>query len=240
MGTKTLLNGVNEVLKRYGAIKSNSGELGSLTDSQRQVLIDLAVMSWNEVVIELYNYCSMAHPNELGISSITLATNDRDYALPSNLVKMRWPLKNETTGDLIHEYKGGYVRMFMDQLQPNNYSGKPNYGCIRPSDGQLYLDMKPTSAENGAVYALIYDKALSVSVAADTFPFHDDVFNVLIGAVSEKMKEGTDEQSDARYAVSSSKYKKILSTAASLITMAQPQDSYYEPRFVQAFDPMDD
>ncbi len=231
MGTKTLLNGVNDVLKRMGHIKGNSGELTSLVDSQRQVLIDLSVQCWNETLLDLYDSSNEMLPNEMGITTITLVTGDRDYTLPTGLVSVRWPLKNDTNGDLIVEYQGGYLGMFQDQLQSANYTGKPYAACIRPSDGQLYLDRIPTSAENGAVYTLLYDKSITLTDDTDTFSFIDDVYTALLPAVVEKVKMERDEQSDARYAVSIRKYEKALGRAAALLPMKVMKSTYGLARF---------
>lgn len=238
MGTKTLLDGVNDILMRMGSIKSNSGSLDSLVDSQRQVHIDLAIQAWNEVIIDLYDSSEDIMPNEMGITTITLALNDRDYVLPSNLTSIRWPLKNLTNGDEIFSYAGGYEQMFKDQSIPDDYTGKPQAGCIRPSDGYLYLDYIPTSAEHGAVYTLLYDKSLIVSESTDVFAFNDDVYFTLLQAVVEKMKMERDEQSDARYSVSQRKYDKAIARAAAKIRLRQPNKSWGPKRIssMQDFD----
>ena len=50
---KTLLDGVNEVLKRVSLIQGDNAILTDLTDSSRQVYIDVAVQVWNESVDEI-------------------------------------------------------------------------------------------------------------------------------------------------------------------------------------------
>lgn len=239
MGTKTLLNGVNDVLMRMGSIKSNSGALDSLVDSQRQVQIDLAVQIWNEVIIDLYDSCDDSMPNEMAEGTITLAASDRDYTLPTNLTSIRWPLKNVTNGDFIYEYSGGYEQLFKDQSIPASYTGKPQAGVIRPSDGQLYLDRIPTAAENGVVYTYLYDKSLIVSLATDIFAFNDDVYFTLLQAVVEKIKMERSEQSDARYSVSQRKYEKSVGKAAAKIRLQQPRKSWGVNRInsVNSYDP---
>lgn len=241
MGTKTLLNGVNDVLKRFGVIKGNSGELTSLSDPQRQVLIDLAIQCWNETIIDLYDSSEMQFPNEMGIATITLAAGDRDYAPPSDLITLRFPLKNESNGNLIEEYDGGYAGIFRDQLIPANYTGKPYYAAIRPSDGYIYLDRIPQADDAGAVYTYLYDKSLLLSTASQLFPFSDDIYHSLISAVAEKTKMDRDEQSDARYGVSLSKYKKSISLAAGMLRMVPPSTSYGINRYHgQSSDPLED
>ncbi len=227
---KTLLDGVNEVLKRLGDIKSNSGVLSSLTDSQRQVRIDLCVQLWNEVISELYDASEQQFPKEMATATITLATGDRDYALPADLVYIRWPLKNDSNGYLISEYGGGWEQLILDQLQPANFIGRPFYGVIRPSDGLLYLDRIPTAQDNGLQYTLYYDKDIILDSATDAFPFADSVFIDLVPAVAEKMKMELDDQSDARYMTSLSKYTKSIARAAGKISMSLPRKDYSPDR----------
>lgn len=242
MGTKTLLNGVNDVLKKLGAIKGNSGELASLSDSQRQVLIDVCVQAWNATVIDLYASSDKTLPNESKTSTVVLVAGDRDYALPSDLSVLTWPIKNLTNGYEIDEYPGGWEALKNDQLQPNNYTGRPIYGVIRPTDGQLYLDRIPTSADAGITYTVYYDKALAVSTASATFPFSDDVYYTLLSAVAEAVKMDTDEQSDARYMVSRKKYKDAIGVASGLVSFLRPM-KYWGPERLStdaSADPLDE
>ncbi len=184
MGTETLLSGVNQVMKRANLIQGDSGELTSLTDSARQVWIDNILMMWNEVMEELYRISDKPMPTELAEDEITLVTGDRDYAIEL-FNQLYWPFQNETTGQRIYEWVGGYLDLVNSQRIPSDWTGQPIYGVIRPTDKQIYLDRIPTSTENGDVYKYRYDKDVSVSLAADTFPFDDDVFRALVPAVKQ-------------------------------------------------------
>lgn len=196
---KTLLNGVNEVLKRAGVIQGESAALASLTDSGRQGFIDVAIQAWNETVELLYETSSMPMPQELAENTITLVASDRDYALQTDLVQFRFPLLDETNGRTIEEYPGGYVALVNDQWRPGNYTGIPYFGAIRPTDGQLYLDRIPQSTEAGLVYKYRYDKDVSLSAASDTFPFSDAVFRSLVPAVAELWKKERHREFDAAH-----------------------------------------
>ena len=180
MGTKTLLNGVNAVLRRVNILTGDTGELDSLTSSPRQVFIDTAIQVWNEATIQLYSSTSGALPTSITEATITLANGDRDYALASDLVRIYWPLQDETNGREIEQYPGGYMQMVNDQEIPTNYTGIPYYGVIRPTDGLLYLDAIPQATEAGLVYKYRYDKSLVLDTATDTFPFSDQVFQAMI------------------------------------------------------------
>lgn len=217
---RTLLNGVNEVLKQLGYIKGNSGELVSLTDAQRQTSIDQVIQAWNRLLIELYDASDVALPNELAESTITLVTDDRDYTLASDLIQIRWPLVDQTSGQKLYEYNGGYQQIFKDQSQPANYTGQASFAAIRGTDGLLYLDRIPTSSENGDVYTYQYDKDITMSLAADTYPFADAVFEVLISACTELVSRYKKRSYDA------GEYNKSIGLAVGMMTKNQQRSSW--------------
>jgi len=221
---KTLLDGVNEVLKQLGYIKGNSGELASLTDSQRQTTIDQTVQAWNRILIELYDASDKPLSTELSENTITLVTNDRDYTLQTDLVQLRYPLVEQTRGLQIWEYNGGYEQIFRDQIQPANYTGQASFAAIRPTDGLLYLNAIPTAQENGDVYTYQYDKQITLSLAADIFPFSDTVFEVLISGVTELISRYKKRSFDA------GEYNKSLGLAVSLMTKGQARTSWTPER----------
>lgn len=232
---KTLLNGVNDLLKKVQMIAGDSGELSTLTDSARQHWIDLAVMSWNEAVEQLYSLTHIPQPQELGENTIVLVSGDRDYALQTDLVQLHFPLIDETNGAYILEHPGGYLGLVNAQLYPNNYTGLPTYGAIRPTDGQLYLDRIPTSAEVGKTYKYRYDKDVSLSAAADAFPFTDAVYRALLPVAAELWKLQKENKSFEGLSV------KSFARAARYLTTTQPRRTWTpEVYHGQSTDPFSD
>ena len=114
---KTLLNGCNEVLKRASLIQGDSGVLTTLTDSGRQIFIDTAVQVWNEAIEDLYETVGQTKPNALAEDTITLATGTRNYTLNTALNELYYPFIDETNGNFIVEYPGGYLEMVSNQLR---------------------------------------------------------------------------------------------------------------------------
>lgn len=182
--SKTLLNGVNEVLKRV-QIVSESNLLTSLTNSGKQVFIDLAVQAWREATQQVFSKANVMMPYQAESDSITLVSGTRTYSLASDLIQIRWPLHDETNGQYISEYPGGYEELRNSQNFTANYTGLPLQAAISPIDGDLYLDYIPTSGEAGYSYTYFYWKATDLNVATDTFPFDDDVFWALVPVVSD-------------------------------------------------------
>lgn len=181
---KTLLNGVNEVLKRV-QIVSESNLLTTLTHSGKQVFIDLSVQAWNEAVDQLYSKANIMTPQQAAEGRITLVANKRKYSLEDDLIQLIWPLQDETNGQYIEEYQGGYEELRHSQSIPANYPGLPSYGAISPIDGELYLDRVPTVDEAGLVYKYLYWRDTVLENASDVFPFGDGVFRALVPVVAE-------------------------------------------------------
>lgn len=194
---KTLLNGVNETFKQLSLIAGDAAELASLTDSARQSWIDSSVQSWNEAIDEVYSLVGLPLPNVMTEATITLVASDRDYALASDLVRLYFPLLDKTNGRYIVEYPGGYMAMFNDQPQPANWTGLPWAAAIRPSDGELYLDRIPQSAEAGLVYTYRYEKDTALESASDTVPFTDATFRAMVPAVAQLMNAKMRQSFDA-------------------------------------------
>jgi len=178
----SLLDAVNNTLKRVKIISGVNGDLSSLTDSARQTQIDTVVQVINESIHELYSLSEIPLPNQSATSNITLVTDTREYALPSDLEQIRFPLMDTTHGRYILEYDGGYEQMRIDQPIPDNFKGTPLYACINPTNDMLRLNVTPQAPENGLVYEMLYDKRHSLSAAADTFPFSDTVVDALVPA----------------------------------------------------------
>lgn len=220
---KTLLNCANETLKRVKVITSN-GELTSLTNTGKQPYIDIAIQVINETIDQLYADIKEPRPNILTEATITLVTGDRDYALATDLTLLHYPLLDRTNGQYIIEYPGGYMSLSTDQSQPANYTGLPQLGAIRPTDGELYLDRIPTSNENGNVYTYQYSKDTGLSVLTDEVPFNDIIFRALIPAFAEKWKLENKKEFNGGV------FKRAIGTAARYLRKT-PQNNSWMPQY---------
>ena len=181
---KTLLNGVNEVLKKAKLIQGDSGALTTLSDSARQVWIDTAVQAWNETILDLFTAIEEPMPTHTGEGTLTLVADQREYTFTGDLIY--WPLVDETNGLFIHEYPGGFSAMVRQQPQPGSYTGIPNAAVIEPVSGKLRLDRVPKSGEAGRVYKYRYAADGELTAAGDAMPFSDSVFISIVPAVTEK------------------------------------------------------
>ncbi len=229
--SKTLLDCVNEVLKKKSIIAGDSALLTSLTDSARQVSIDLAIQCVNEGIDEIYSISRTPMPTQFKESTITLLTSTRAYTLPTDLVRIHWPLVDETNTQFIWHYPGGYEGLLLLDPQQDD-TGLPRYGVISPTDGKLFVDRAPTSVENGKVYQLRYDKDPGLSGATDNVPFNNTVFRAMVPVWAQLWDR--ERRSEAFDAVV---FKASLGRTCRLLTEELPRESY-NPRQVRNRNPL--
>lgn len=236
MGTKTLLNAVNEVLKRTSSIDSG-GVLSSLTDSSRQPWVDIAVQVWNEIMDELYSTAQLSKPQQLASSTISLVTSTRAYAVAADFVVFRreYHLYDSTNDHYIFMLgEGGYNSAILNDPDEDD-TGLASHAAIRPTDGKIYLNRTPTSNENGRSYTYRYDKDLELTSASDTFPFTDAVFRALVAPASELWK--LEAHNEFRPEV----YNWGVGRAARLLREIPPRESWAPVRVLDhsSTDPLD-
>ena len=185
----SFLDGVNRVLTRTGDIAGDALKLTSFTDSARQTIVDDVLQIWNEVIHEMYGFGALV--GEVDEDEITLETDVNDYDLPDDFEalagKTYWTrcLINATTGHRIHEYPGGFDKLFCDQPDPTNFTGQPRHFVFNPIVDEFRMDTIPTSNENGSVYKFLFEKRISLTKTGDKFPFTDTVVDALVPVVAE-------------------------------------------------------
>ena len=192
---KTLLNAINEILKRVSVIAGDSGEFTSLTDSARQPAIDIAVQVVNEAVDRMYYSTNLAMPTGQAEATITLVQGVRTYALATDLVRLRYPFIDRVNTQHLFEFKGGYNQILIFDPELDD-EGLPHFGAINPVDAQFFVDRIPKAEDAGRVYFYQYDKDLSLELATDLFPFNDAVFRALVAAWVQLWKRERRNQFD--------------------------------------------
>lgn len=219
---KTLLESINEILKRTAIVAGDAGEVTSLTDGARQPAIDKAVQVINEGIVALYGTSQLALPNEQAESTLVLVDGTRAYTLQTDLVQLRFPMVDKTNNQYLYKYPGGYNQMLLDDPEQDD-TGLPHYGDIRPTDGKFHLDRTPTAEEAGRIYTYQYDKSLLMSAAANTVPFNDVVFTAMVPVWVQLFKREHRNEFDAAL------YQLNLGMASALLTQKQ-QRTHYSPR----------
>lgn len=207
----TFLQAINMSMKRVGEIAGDQGELVSFDDSARQPKVDVMRQVWNEALHHLYSTINVPMPKQMSVQNITLALNEREYDLPTDFIEIDWPLINESDGQVINCYVGGWRQMRRDQLQPDTYTGLPYWAVVSPVTGKLRMDRAPTSSEAGRVYVLSYFKRLRLYHTFDAFPFNDMVVDALVPAVAEGYRD------DYQNTFNGAKYRKHFAQAARML-----------------------
>jgi hypothetical protein len=228
-----LLQGVNEVLKRTNSLDLGS-PLTSLTDQSKQGWIDLAVQIWNEMVDQIYTETGTPRPTVLEEDVISLAEGVRTYPLAYDLVRLHFPLHDETNGWFITEYPGGYMSLVTSQPQPENHTGLPLCAAIRPDTGELYLDRIPTENEDELLYKYRYEKDLVLTFATDEFPFSDAVFRALVPAVAQLWKR----ERKGPESFDGGVFRQSYGRACRMLRQLPPRESYrpmYSPNETDPF-----
>ncbi len=205
----TLMDGVNRLLKRVGVIQGDIGDLSSFTDSARQVDIDVAIQSFNEMIHEYY--VRDMFDGEVAEGTITLVTATtsatdalapREYALATDFERMTGDrdqriLRNEANNFVVKEHKGGYVQLKADQIDPADFNGQPTSWVINPIRGVLEVNTNPQAGESGDVYKYLYDKRIALTATSDTFPFTDTVFDAIMPATAQLWKRDRRKEFDS-------------------------------------------
>lgn len=216
---KTLLNGVNEVLKRAGFIAGDAGVLTTLTDTARQTSIDTCVQVINEGVSELFTASGMPMPNEQKEGTVTLVAGTRSYSLASDVVQVHWPMVDKTNTQFLYKFPGEYNDMLLLDPEQDD-TGLPVYATLRPTDFKLFLDKAPTSAEAGRIYTYQYHRDLVLASASDTMPFTDAVFRSMVPAWVQLWKRENRNEFDGDL------FKHSIGTASRMLSGMQPRTSY--------------
>lgn len=235
---KTLLDGVNEVLKKVKILDNDTGLLTTLTDSARQVFIDSAVQAINETIDELYSptVSDLPKPKMLKQSTITLVTGERTARLGSSAVTLRqeFNLVDRTNNHTIFILdRGGFRNIINADLEQDD-TGLPSVCAIDPTqERQIIFDRAPTAVENGNVYTYYYDRDLELTDKDDEFPFTNQGFRAVVAAASELWKRDQHQEFDASY------FNASLARAAVRLDGVTHSNSYAPPRGgVNPTDPM--
>jgi hypothetical protein len=230
---KTLLNCVNEIFKRVNNIAGDAAALTTLVDSARQHPIDVSIQVINEGIDELYSYTQEGLPKQQAETTITLATNTREYALASDLIRLHYPMVDRTNTQYISEFPGGYDAMLLWDIQ-QTFTGLPMYGCISPITGLLRVERAPTAAENGRIYTYEYEKDLGLVNATDTVPFSNAVFRSMVPMWVQLYKREMQGEFDEAL------YKAGIGRASRFLSELEPRPSYSpRPTSTSALDPFE-
>jgi hypothetical protein len=168
---------------------------------------------------EIYSYTQEGLPLQQAESTITLATNVREYTLASDLIRMHFPLIDRTHAQYITQFPGGYDAMLEWDIYQNQV-GQPMYACISPIDGKLRVEQSPPASVNGYVYTYEYEKNLAMTLATDTVPFSDAVFRSMVPMWVQLYKREMEGEFDQPL------YASALGRASRYLSQLEPRPNY--------------
>lgn len=185
---KTLLDAVNDLLTNTRHISGTDGKLTSLTDAPRQVWIDGAVISIRDTVQEAYGHSREPLPKVMRTADIVLEADRRTYPLENEVIKLVWPLRDETNGEVILEHPRGYFGILEEQLEPAQFTGLPYQAALEPYRREIYMDRIPTATYAGRIYKARYQTRLTFGASGDVFPFNDDAVDAMVQSATERFR----------------------------------------------------
>lgn len=217
--SKTLLDGVNETLKRVNIIAGNQNLFTSLTNSSFQHNIDVTVQVINEGIDELYSTTGKSQPGQSGENTIALVMGQREYSLASDFVTMKWPMTDRTNTQYLFEWEGSYEDFLL--LDPQQvYTGLPIWGMISPITSKLRVDRAPDSTSSGRSYYYEYERNTALANATDAMPFNDATFRAMVPAWVQLYKREMRNEFDQPL------YQAGLGRASRFMTEEKMRDCY--------------
>lgn len=236
---------VNACLKRVGEISGDSDELATstvtstatgltateaFTDSRRQHKIDVMLQLWNEGIHEVYSMGLLA--KEAATATLSLTDGGREYDLPSDFERFAGTtyktraIRGATTGLILHEYRGGYAEMLVDQPTASDYRGEPNAWALSPAADKIRLDRTQATQQEGQTYNFLYDKRLSLTstMATAAMPFSDTVADAMVPVISEAYERTFKKDFSQDF------LQNALARSLNYMTRSQPKDRYGKRR----------
>lgn len=215
---KTFLEAINDSLKEVNIIQGSAGELTTFTDSARQTDIDLMIKSWNDALGEIKRIAVFR--GEVAEGSFILADGTREYTLETDFLKMAVNPIDSTNVNMLLPYKGGYVQMKEDQLNPADFTGRPTKWVQNLNNTKLRINTTPGASEDGETYTYEYEKEDLLTLIADTFPFPDSAVEAVQDVAVQIWRRKRNKEFDERASV------KGIALAVHLIIATQPKGHY--------------
>lgn len=226
----TFLGAVNRVLRASGILRGDDDTITTFSDTQHNAALNLAIIAVQSELGEMVS--DRVIPYERASGTINTVAGTRAYALAADFVRLygQHPFFYDATNNTqIYEWPGGF-----DNLRHTIYTyatdaGYPSwwYG-EETTTKQVAFYQVPNEA---LTLTYDYEKDVSVTVAADTMPFHSDMeANAFVDMVVPHFKLLLTRQSTAGLREDQS----YVVAKARLANMMKPRNPYkrYGARYV--------
>jgi hypothetical protein len=161
---------------------------------------------------------------------------DRDYALASDLVRIRpeFHLIDRTNNHIIHidTDEDAYANLIVADLEQDD-TGLPSIAAIDPTSREIFFDRAPTAEHNAKVFTYFYEADTGLSTASANFPFSEPVYRAVVEAAQQKYEKLSSRDFDQR------SYNSALARAASRLSALPRRDTWDTPGFENVTDPFE-
>lgn len=220
---ETVLSAVNRILQTGAVIQTN---ITALTANSQQQDVQGAIDALNEVIDDLTDLG--AFPNAVSSGTITITTGNRSFPVAADFVELtQEQMVDQTNGNFLMPYPGGWDQLALDQLIPANFTGLPVWYVVDPTTTaaatKFYLNAICTASFTGRVYTYWYKPSTDYTTAsaATALPCSDEAVRQMIPACVEVFNRVR-----RRGEYSEISYQKALSRAAGRLSRIPARKRY--------------
>ncbi len=161
-------------MRDNGLIRGDTDAPTSLTDLQHGATINIAAIAIQDELNDIVSDNLIAYEHD-GTGSITTVSGTRSYSMPSDFVRFFGnPSLYESGGNIrYYEFPGGEQNLSQMYTDYKTAQSTPQY---------WYFDLTTTKKiafwpvpQEAVNYTFDYERDVSVSSAADTLPFHNEM-----------------------------------------------------------------
>ncbi len=169
------IDAVNRILRITGFIRGDTDVLTSFNDTNHNSTQNICQIAIQSELADLIGNSLIPYEHKTG--TITLATNTRSYALPTDFIRL-WGdpgfFYDSTQNNIIWEYPGGENQLRDEIYNYKTEYGYPNYFYFeQTTTKQASFFLVPDSTVNGRVLTLDYEADVNVSNSTDILPFQN-------------------------------------------------------------------
>lgn len=169
------IDAVNRILRITGFIKGDTDVLTSFNDTVHNATQNICQIAIQSELADLISNSTIPYEHKTG--TITLTTNTRSYALPSDFIRL-WGdpgfFYDTVQNNHIWEYPGGENQLRDDIYNYQTQYGYPNYFYFEQTTvKQVSFFLVPDSSVNNKVLSFDYEGDVNVSNSTDILPFQN-------------------------------------------------------------------
>lgn len=174
-GSLTFIDAVNRILRITGFIRGDTDILSSFNDTNHNSTQNICQIAIQSELADLIGNSLIPYEHKTG--TITLATNTRSYALPTDFMRL-WGepgfFYDMVQNNVIPEYPGGENQLRDEVFTYKTQYGYPNYFYFeQTTTKQVSFFLVPDLSVNLKVLTFDYEGDVNVSNSTDILPFQN-------------------------------------------------------------------